>query len=214
MHYNTVIFDLDGTLLYSIEDLWISTNHALKAHHLPERSIEEITSFVGNGVRRLIERAVPEDTSVETMESIFQCFRSHYKEHMKDHTHPYDGIIELLEALKQHNISTAIVSNKYDAGVKQLKEEYFDQLIDIAIGESPEVPKKPAPDSVFKAMKLLDTTKEKCLYVGDSDVDMKTAVNAGVTGVGVTWGYRTRECLVQSGASQIIDYPIQLLELL
>ena len=214
MQHNTVIFDLDGTLLYSIEDLWISTNYALASHQLPERSLAEITSFVGNGIRLLIERAVPEGTSQDTIESVFQCFRAHYKDHMQDHTRPYDGIMDLLQELKHRNVRTAIVSNKYDAGVKHLKEEYFKGLIDIAIGESPEVPKKPAPDSVLKAITLLDTSKEKCLYIGDSDVDMKTAINAQVTGVGVTWGYRTRECLMKSGASQVIDHPSELLDLL
>jgi len=214
MQHNTVIFDLDGTLLYSIEDLWLSTNYALQAHHLPKRSLEEVTSFVGNGVRLLIERAVPADTSATTIQSVFESFRTHYKEHMYDHTRPYDGIIDLLKELKQLNIRTAIVSNKYDAGVKMLKDQFFADLIDLAIGESSDIPKKPAPDSVLKAIEQLGSTKEHCLYIGDSDVDMKTALNAAIKGVGVTWGYRTKECLIQSGASVIIDHPSELLTLL
>ena len=214
MNYNTVIFDLDGTLLNTLDDLCDSTNYALSSHGLAVRTLSEVKSFVGNGVQRLIERAVPAGTSPDTINSVYNTFKSHYIEHMKDKTGPYDGILELLAELKARKIHTAIVSNKYDAAVKELASEYFNGLITQAIGESPTIPKKPAPDSVFFALKLLDASKENCLYVGDSDVDMKTALNAGVTGVGVTWGFRSRDCLISNGAVHIIDQPMELLDLL
>lgn len=214
MNYTTVIFDLDGTLLNTIEDLSDSTNYVLSTHGLPKRSQKEVTSFVGNGVRLLIERAVPTGTSKETTDAVFKEFQSYYREHMKDKTRPYAEIIELLEELKKRQIKTAIVSNKFDAAVKQLKEDYFDGLITEAIGESPTVPKKPAPDSVFTALKQLGSSLDSCLYVGDSDVDILTAKNANVTSVGVTWGFRSRECLQLAGANHIIDHPLELLNLL
>lgn len=214
MNYNTVIFDLDGTLLNTLDDLCDSTNYALSSHGLPVRTLSEVKSFVGNGVRLLIERAVPSGTSIETIDSVYHTFKDYYKDHMKDKTGPYDGIIQLLTRLKERNVRTAIVSNKYDAAVKQLASDYFDGLVMEAIGESPLIPKKPAPDSVFAALDRLNSTKEHCLYVGDSDVDMKTAHNAGVTGVGVTWGFRDRDCLISNGAVHIIDEPMELLALL
>lgn len=214
MNYNTVIFDLDGTLLNTLDDLCDSTNYALSSHGLPVRTLSEVKSFVGNGVRLLIERAVPAGTSPELIHSVYDTFKAHYIKHMKDKTGPYDGILKLLTELKARNVRTAIVSNKYDAAVKQLASEYFNGLITQAIGESPTIPKKPAPDSVYAAMKSLNASKDHCLYVGDSDVDMKTALNAGVTGVGVTWGFRSRDCLISSGAVHIIDQPMELLALL
>lgn len=214
MHYNTVIFDLDGTLLNTIGDLCDSTNYALTTHGFPSRSIEEVTSFVGNGVQKLIERSVPLGTSPEKTQLVLNSFRDYYKEHMQDKTEPYEGIIELLTELKSRGVKTAIVSNKYDAAVRNLKSDYFEELIQEAIGESPTVPKKPAPDSVYTALNLLHAQKEECLYVGDSDVDMLTAQNAGVTSVGVTWGFRSRECLQQAGAKHIIKHPLELLNLL
>lgn len=214
MKYNTVIFDLDGTLLYTIEDLSDSTNYALHSHGLPKRSLSEITSFVGNGVRRLIERAVPTGTSKENTDAVFLDFQSYYKEHMRDKTRPYDGIMELLEELKKRQFKTVIVSNKYDAAVKQLKDDYFKGLITEAIGESPTIPKKPAPDGVFTAIQQLGSNLDSCVYVGDSDVDILTAKNANITSVGVTWGFRSRECLQLAGADHIIDHPLELLHLL
>lgn len=214
MNYTTIIFDLDGTLLNTLEDLYISTNFALSSHQLPLRTLQEVQSFVGNGVRLLVERAVPHGTSVEIIDSVFKTFKFHYKEHMRDHTSPYDGILALLIELRRRNIRTAIVSNKYDAAVKALAHDYFGDLIEEAIGESELIPKKPAPDGILAAISNLESCIEHTLYVGDSDVDMKTANNAGVTSVGVTWGFRSRECLVKHGANHIIHEPMDLIGLL
>lgn len=214
MNYTTVIFDLDGTLLDTICDLSDSANYALQSFGFPTHSVEAIKSFVGNGVAKLMERAVPEGTEQADIEKVLACFKQHYSEHMRDKTKPYDGILPLLEELNRRNIKTAIVSNKFDAAVKELSKEYFGDQIQIPVGESKTVPKKPNPQGVFEVMRQLGVTKEECLYIGDSDVDMMTAKNARVTSVGVTWGFRSRECLTQSGACHIIDQPHELLELL
>ena len=214
MTIKAMIFDLDGTLLNTLDDLCTSTNYALSSHNLPIRTKEEIRSFVGNGVRLLIERAVPSNTLTTVVDSVFTTFREHYQLHMNDQTRPYDRIIELLEELHTRNIKTAIVSNKYDVAVKQLANEHFHDLIDVAIGESIHIPKKPSPDGILFAINQLGGTIHDCIYIGDSDIDMITAKNANVTGVGVTWGFRSEDCLLENGAAHIIHHPEELLNLL
>ncbi len=192
-----VVFDLDGTLLDTIEDLKESVNHAMRTESLPERNLEEVLAFVGNGIRNLIHRAVPEGTDPETEERAFAAFKAHYLVHCEDKTAPYPGIIDLLKTLKAAGIGTAIVSNKNDVPVKKLSEKYFGSLIDIAIGENEAagIAKKPAPDTVFGAMKLLGASKQDTVYVGDSEVDAETAANAGLPVILVSWGFRKRERL-------------------
>ena len=212
MKYNTIIFDLDGTLLNTLEDLTDSVNYALGKFGYPLRTIDEIRRFVGNGVKVLMNLAVPNGTSVEETDKCLELYRKHYSENMQNKTRPYDGISEMLKNLKEMGIKLAVVSNKYDSAVKALCNDYFREFIEIAIGESQDVAKKPAPDSVFAALKVLGSKKEESLYVGDSDVDVHTAQNAGIKCVGVTWGFRNRDILKAESADYIIDKPEDLLQ--
>jgi len=208
---NTVIFDLDGTLLDTLGDLADSVNFALKKYGLPERSLEEIKSFVGNGVRNLMQLSVPRGFENPKYESCLEAFREYYSENMNNKTRPYKGIMELLAELAKKNYKLAIVSNKFDSAVKKLSGEFFGEYIKVAIGESGGVRKKPEPDSVFQALKELASETGEAIYVGDSEVDVKTARNAGLPCVGVTWGFRNRELLITEGAVHIIDSPAELL---
>lgn len=208
-----VIFDLDGTLLDTLEDLKDSLNVVLDKKHLPERTLEEVRQFVGNGIHNLIERAVPEGTSGEVVEQIFLDFRKHYLAHCQDKTCAYPGIPELLEELERRGVSMAIVSNKADAAVKELAKTYFPK-VKVAIGEREGIARKPAPDSVFEAMRSLGAAGGETLYVGDSDVDIATAENAGLPCVSVTWGFRKEEFLRSLNPAYVIHQPGELLELL
>lgn len=211
---NTIIFDLDGTLLNTLEGLKNSTNFALKKFNCPEITLEQTRSFVGNGVRKLIERAIPNGEQNPDFEKCLNTFKEHYSKTMYQKTVAYDGIEDMLTELKKRGVKTGVVSNKFDTAVKELCKNYFDGLIIVAIGESPNVRKKPAPDSVLKAMKILGAKPENTLYVGDSDVDIQTAKNTNLKSVGVTWGFRDRELLEEEGADFIINTPCELLELI
>ena len=211
---NTIIFDLDGTLLNTLEGLKNSTNFALKKFNCPEITLEQTRSFVGNGVRKLIERAIPNGEKNPDFEKCLNTFKEHYSKTMYQKTVAYDGIEDMLTELKRKGVKTGVVSNKFDTAVKELCKNYFDGLIIVAIGESPNVRKKPAPDSVLKAMKILGAKPENTLYVGDSDVDIQTAKNSNLKSVGVTWGFRDRELLEKEGADFIINTPCELLELI
>ena len=210
----TYIFDLDGTLLDTLQDLKASTNHALRSHGLPERTTEEVRQFVGNGVRKLIERAVPENTPQEVLEAVFADFRKHYMDHCLDATAPYPGIIDMLRRLKAQGKRMAIVSNKLDPAVKELNERFFKEYIDLAVGESDTVRRKPAPDMVNTILQTLGITKEEMVYVGDSEVDLETARRAGMDCVSVTWGFRDEEQLLAAGASRLVRSPGELEALL
>ncbi len=198
------IFDLDGTLLDTLYDLADSANHALGICGYPLRSRMEIRAFVGNGVKKLIDRCLP-DENEEKRSRVLEIFKEHYRGNMTNKTAPYPGIMEALTKLREAGYSLAIVSNKFDAAVKSLSKLYFDGVIDVAIGESDTVRKKPAPDSVFKAMELLGTSPEESVYIGDSDVDVETAHNAGLRCIGVTWGFRDRDILEEAGADIIAE---------
>ena len=206
-----LIFDLDGTLLNTIGDLHSSTNFALRSFGFPERSLEEVNSFVGNGLAMLIRRAVPEGTTEETVQNVLREMKAHYAEHYHDRTLPYSGIMELLCECKAKGIPMAIVSNKADPFVKNLRSLFFAELIDIAIGESPELPRKPAPDMVYAALEQLYVSKENAFYVGDSEVDVLTARNAGLPCLAVTWGFRSEDILIEAGATDLIREPMDLL---
>lgn len=210
--YSAIIFDLDGTLLNTLEDLADSVNYALASNGFAIRSIEEVRMFVGNGIRKLIERAVPENTATEAVDMVFETFKSHYLGNMMNKTKPYDGIMELLRMLSERGVRMGIVSNKYDPGVKGLNESFFSKYIKVAIGESASVAKKPAPDTVYEAIKEMGIEKESAVYVGDSDVDIATAANSGLDCISVTWGFRDREFLKEKGASVIIDNPLEILD--
>ena len=211
---NTIIFDLDGTLLNTLEGLKNSTNFALKKFNCPEITLEQTRSFLGNGVRKLIERAIPNGEKNPDFEKCLNTFKEHYSKTMYQKTVAYDGIEDMLTELKKRGIKTGVVSNKFDTAVKELCKNYFDGLIIVAIGESPDVRKKPTPDSVLKAMEILGAKPENTLYVGDSDVDIQTAKNTNLKSVGVTWGFRDRELLEEEGADFIINTPCELLELI
>ena len=214
MKYNTIIFDLDGTLLNTLDDLRDSLNYALNTYGFEQRTLEEVRLFVGNGVGKLVERALPIHSTAEDIKQCLACFTEHYNKNMRNKTRPYNGIMELLLDLNRYNYKIAIVSNKFDAAVKELSKEYFGDFINVAIGESEAVKRKPAPDSVFAAIKELGSDINKTVFVGDSDTDVKTAKNAGIPCIGVTWGFRTREVLRNEGADYLIDTPKELLTLI
>lgn len=212
--YDTVIFDLDGTLLNTLEDLTDSVNFALSLYGFPCRKIAEVRSFVGNGVARLMELSIPYGINNPQYEKCLEDFRNHYSRNMQNKTGAYDGIIEVLEQLSKENYKIAIVSNKFDIAVKELNEIYFGKYIKVAIGESENISKKPAPDTVFKALEELGSTTNKAVYIGDSEVDVKTAKNSGLVCIGVSWGFRDKEVLEQEGADYIIDKPQELLKII
>ena len=202
MKKTTVIFDLDGTLLDTLKDLADAVNYALRKEGMPERTIDEVRRFVGNGVRLLMIRAVPGGESNPLFEETFAQFKEYYGEHCNDNTKPYDGMIELLETLKSKGYSVAIVSNKIDFAVKELSALYFKGIVPVAIGEKEGVRRKPAPDTVREALKELGRTAEESVYVGDSDVDIETAKNADMPCISVLWGFRDREFLEEHGAKR------------
>lgn len=210
---DTLIFDLDGTLLDTLEDLRDSTNIALCKSGYPERSLEEVKCFVGNGVKKLIERAVPVDTDSENIEDCLGVFKENYKKNMFNKTAPYNGILEILSILKEKGFKIAVVSNKFDAAVKDLCEKYFKDLVSIAIGQSENIPKKPSPESVFKAIEGLNSKAENTIYIGDSEVDCQTAKNAKIPCIAVTWGFRSKDVLQSNGADYIVDAPCDIIKI-
>ena len=211
MPYQTAVFDLDGTLLDTLEDLYLATNHALTRHGLPCRSRDEVRLFVGNGVEMLIRRAVPAGTDEETTLAVLADFKTAYAAICEDHTKPYDGILDMLTALRERGIRVAVVSNKFDAATKQLCKKYFGDLVEVAIGERAGVRKKPAPDTVHEALRELGVTAEGAVYIGDSDVDIRTAENCGMPCISVTWGLRDKDFLIENGAKALVDSPESLL---
>ena len=197
-NYKLAIFDLDGTLLDTLIDLMNSTNFALQEMGFPKRSLLEIRKFVGNGVKKLIERAVPINTNKEDIEKTLSIFKKHYEDHCEENTKPYNGIIELLDLLISQNILIAVVSNKIDSAVSLLCKQYFGDRIQISVGDKENARKKPAPDSVFEVLKSLKIQKEDSIYIGDSEVDIETAKNAEIDCISVTWGFRDKEVLLEA----------------
>lgn len=214
MNYNTLIFDLDGTLLNSLDDLVDSVNHALGKLNYPLRSKDEICSFIGNGIEKLIELSLPDITSYDKFAECLFLFKSHYSKNLRNKTKPYDGIMELLKYLKENKYKMAIVSNKFQDGVTELNDYYFSKYIQVAIGKSSEIRKKPYPDTVLKAINDLDSLKDKCLYIGDSEVDFETAKNSKIDFAGVSWGFRDKKVLEDLGADYIINTPNDLISIL
>ena len=200
--YKAVIFDLDGTLLNTLTDLYNSVNHALRTFGFPERTIDEVRRFIGNGVKKLMERSTPEGTSEKVNEECLDCFRAHYLQHMSDNTAPYDGVNELIAKLREKGIRTAVVSNKLHSAVVDLCKDYFEG-IEEAIGVSVEAERKPNPVNVIKVLDTFGITADECIYVGDSEVDVQTAHNADVKCIGVTWGFRDEAELIENGADFI-----------
>jgi phosphoglycolate phosphatase len=210
----TVIFDLDGTLLDTLEDLKEAVNFALRSESMPECTLEQVRCYVGNGVRKLMIRAVPEGEDNPRFEEAFAAFTAYYKEHCLDNTKPYPEIMHLLEELRTIGVRTAIVSNKLDPAVKELHKRFFADTIEAAIGEREDTARKPAPDMVNRAIEELGVKREQAIYVGDSEVDIQTAENAGLPCVSVTWGFRDKTFLKKNGAKTFIQTPLELLNLL
>lgn len=220
--YKTYIFDLDGTLLDTLGDLAASVNFALRTHGLPEHSIDDVRRFVGNGVRKLMERAVPDGADNPLFEEAFATFHQYYMAHSLDTTRPYDGIPETLAALKARGCRLAVVSNKMMAATQALCSHFFPDTIEVAIGEheAEGIRKKPAPDTVFAALRALNVSPPdsggvrgglNAVYVGDSDVDIQTARNSGIPCISVLWGFRDKEFLVEHGADTFVSTPSELL---
>ena len=212
----TIIFDLDGTLLDTLRDLAASVNYALKAHDMPQHSIDDVRRFVGNGVRLLMERAIPDGAANPQFEAAFATFRQHYLEHSLDTTRPYDGIMEMLQTLRARGYHTAVVSNKFYAATQELCKHFFADSIEVAIGEheAEGIRKKPAPDTVNEALRQLGVSREGAVYVGDSDVDIATAKASGMPCISVLWGFRDRQFLEAHGATTFIHSPNELFTLI
>lgn len=211
--YELIIFDLDGTILDTLEDLMDATNHALETYYYPTRTLEEVRSFVGNGLHRLAELAVPANTDKEKVEAVYEELVSFYQTHCDIKTKPYDGICEVIKKLKEKGCKTAIVSNKADAAVQILKEQYFPGLFEMAVGENEKmgIKRKPAPDTVYTVLEHFKVEKANAVYIGDSEVDLATASNAGIDCIAVSYGFRGKEFLEQQGALLIADTPLDIL---
>lgn len=212
--FDTVIFDLDGTLLDTLEDLTDAVNYALGAYSMQLRTIEEIRCFVGNGVRNLMLQAVPGGEENPKFEEVFSLFREYYGEHCNDKTGPYTGVVELMAKLQEKGYVMGIVSNKIDSAVKELNSMYFADYIQVAIGEREGVQRKPAPDTVFAALQELGKKKENAIYIGDSEVDLATARNVGIPCISVLWGFRDKEFLEERGADMYAKIPEDILRFL
>jgi phosphoglycolate phosphatase len=211
--YDTYIFDLDGTLLDTLDDLAAAVNYALRQHGMPEHTREDVRRFVGNGVRLLMTRAIPDGEDNPLFEATFQTFRKYYMEHSLDTTRPYDGIPELLGELRARGKRVAVVSNKFYAATSELCHHFFPDTVEVAIGEheAEGIRKKPAPDTVKEAFRQLGVDSRNAVYVGDSDVDLQTARNAGLPCISVLWGFRDRAFLEAHGATTFVTTPEEIL---
>jgi phosphoglycolate phosphatase len=210
VNYDTYIFDLDGTLLDSLTDLAISCNYALRINNMPERTIDEVRCFVGNGVKKLMERAIPNGLQNPAFEKTYADFRQHYLVHNLDNTKPYPGIIPLLKRLHSEGKNIAVVSNKFYAATQDLVKHFFGEYITVAIGERENIRKKPAPDTVFEALRQLSASLSGAVYIGDSDVDVMTARNCNIPCISVLWGFRNKEFLIKNGATTFVTAPDEI----
>lgn len=214
MKYKLAIFDLDGTILDTLEDLADAVNYALRECGCPLRTIEEVRRFVGNGIRKLIERAVPAGLTEEEINRVHQIFSAYYQEHCADKTRPYEGILPLLKRLQAAGCLTAVVSNKADVAVQPLCQQYYEGLFDYAIGEREGIRRKPAPDAVQEVLRRLKIDAGEAVYIGDSEVDIQTAANAGLESIIVTWGFRDRAYLESQGGRRFVDRPEEIAEII
>ena len=213
MKYKLVIFDMDGTILNTLEDLADSLNAALRQNGMPVRTLQEVRNFVGNGIAKLIERGVPEGTSEADRAQVLSDFNDCYAIHCKDKTRPYEGTPRLIQSLKEAGVYTAVVSNKADYGVQALVRQYFDGLFDVAIGERPPLRRKPAPDMVEEVLSRLGISAREAVYIGDSDVDIATARNSGMDCICVDWGFRDPQFQREHGAKIIVSAPEEIYQL-
>lgn len=207
MKYTLAIFDMDGTILYTLQDITDGLNYALRKNDLPEITLEKVRSFIGNGIMQEVIHSCPEGTGEAVIQQVYDDFNAYYAEHCSDNTHPYEGIPEILRDLRECGIKTAVVSNKGDYAVQELMDQYFEGLFDAGVGEKEHVRRKPAPDTVYEVLNQLDVPKENAVYIGDSEVDLETARNAGMDCIAVTYGYRDRDFLEEQGAEIIAESP-------
>lgn len=214
MKYKTILFDFDGTLLYTIKDLADATNYALEKHGYPTHTEATITRMVGNGVNLLVARALPQGFDTPNYDDIMEDFRAYYAQHCSDNTRPYDGVLEMLRSLKARGCKLAIVTNKYQLAAEELRKEFFSESVDLIVGDHESRRRKPEPDAVFVALEQLGAEAERAVYVGDTEVDMQTAANSGLDFIAVAWGYRDYEELVEMKAPAIARNTQELLELL
>ncbi len=209
----TIIFDMDGTILNTLDDIAKSVNVSLEFHHLPLKSLDEVRLAVGRGALNLIKDVVPLNSSQALIQSVYDKYQSYYDLHNNDLTAPYPHIKEVLNQLKQKGYQLAVVSNKHEYLVEALNKDVFDSIFDVAIGQTEGIPIKPEPDMLFKAIKLLKTHIDQSIFIGDSDTDMQTAKNADIKSIGVTWGFRDKEVLIQEGAQFIISSPFEMIDI-
>lgn len=208
--YKAVIFDLDGTILNTLDDLYYSTNYALEKFNLPKRTYEEIRCFVGNGVKVLIEKAVGEN-NLHLVDNVILEFKNHYQVHSLDHIRKYDGIDEVLTTLKNSGIKLAVVTNKFNLAAQDIVSKYFPNIFDYVLGESSDLKRKPYPDMCNFVLNKLEVNTSETLYVGDSDVDILTAQNSNLKCLSCSWGFKTKEELISYNANVIIDNPCEIL---
>ena len=211
---NTVIFDMDGTVLNTLDDLTDSVNHVFSQFGLPERTKEDYRKYFGNGIKYAMKCAAPAETPEQLFEEMVPVFREYYNEHCLDKTAPYEGIMELMKALHDKGYKMAIVSNKINTAVKELKERFFSKYVSVAIGEKPGIRRKPAPDTVISALSELGSSREEAVYIGDSEVDLQTAKNAGIPCIAVLWGFSDKDMLIKNGATVFAATPPEVMDIL
>ena len=212
MKYNTVIFDLDGTLLNTLEDLTDCVNHTMRVFEYKERTIDEVRRFVGNGIGMLVRRAIPDNVTEEQYDKVFAEFKKYYTENCQIKTRPYEGVLDLVNKLYNMGIKLAIVTNKNQKAVNELNKKYFGGIINVAVGDNGIRERKPSAEPIMEALRLLGSKPEETIYVGDSEVDVATAQNSKLYGICVTWGFRDKEQLTEAGARRFIDTPHELLK--
>ncbi|MCR5099671.1 MAG: HAD family hydrolase [Lachnospiraceae bacterium] len=210
--YNTLLFDMDGTVLDTLGDLTEAINYTMRQFDEPEHTLDEVRSYVGNGPIKLMERSLPNGLDTENFDEQLAVYKAYYAEHNRDYTKPYDGIVELMKDARSKGMKTGIVSNKHHSAVVELADYFFGDLVDVAVGNKPGAKTKPSPDVVFTAMEELDAKPQDCVYIGDSDVDAATAEAAGLDCILVTWGFRSREFLEKQKAVAVIDTAEELRE--
>lgn len=213
MSYELIIFDMDGTILDTLKDLQAAVNFSMRKHGFPEKTYEEMKWLLGRGMPYLIHHALPEGTDEETYQKAFDDFLDYYAEHAEDTTAPYEGIPEAVKALKDAGYKVAVNSNKNDREVGVLAEHYFPGLFDFVLGSRPEIEKKPSPEGVNLIEKEFGVDKSKTIYIGDSDIDLQTALNSEVQFIGCHWGFRGKEFLLKNGAKYVAEKPADLLKI-
>ena len=211
---NTVVFDMDGTVLNTLDDLTDAVNYVFSKFDLPPRRQEEYRKFFGNGIGFAMKCAAPEGTPDSLFDEMIPVFREYYDKHCLDKTRPYEGILELMKALKDKGYKMAIVSNKIDSAVKELNERFFSEYVTVAIGEKPGIKRKPAADTVLAALDELGASRDEAVYVGDSEVDLQTARNSGLPCIAVLWGFRDKDLLIENGATTFVKTPEDVLTIL